>query len=168
MCYRCEENKATCKCLTCNSGIALCSPCLAATHQTVIGHCTMRIREDQPNLGLTPNVLYPELITDWSCSKVHETGEKLSVAEVTLVGLNGTTTANLKYCNCQSLAETLVDLGYWPLRPTDPYIAFSTELLKLYRSLNLHCATSVYSFCKAFQCKYSLLILRRLSICRFS
>lgn len=53
-------------------------------------------------------------------------------------------------CKCSTLAEQLVHMGYWPNRPSDPSYAFSLQLFKLYRLLNLHGALSMNAFLQTY------------------
>jgi len=42
-------------------------------------------------------------------------------------------------CECESEAETLVRLGYWPSSAEKPKIGYSLELLELFHFINLEC-----------------------------
>lgn len=54
--------------------------------------------------------------------------------------------AKITFCECETVAETLIRFGFWPSSPTRPAAAFSLDLLQLMHTLTLECAVSVKGF----------------------
>lgn len=108
--------------------------------------------EDNGGFGFLP-VHYPaELRTSCECGEVPLT------LVILLIGLNGTSYTTVRFCDCIPISEHLISLGYWPSRPSKPIVAFSLDLLRFYRLLNLKAATSCRSFIKVIRGLPSLII----------
>ena len=78
------------------------------------------------------------------------------------------------WCNCESLAVTLVRAQLWPATPHHPKRAFTFKLLDLAESLLLECQVALRDFCNAlyfrspypvFQvCMHSVMNVKTLTI----
>lgn len=131
-------------CYTCSVVCHMCPPCMLSAHSRKPNHCLM-IRRTQ-ELGLVPFVY--ETIPTLPC--FHECPESgRSFVKMFLVGMNASQHYYVEVCNCKSRAEQLVALGYWPTRCVKPTFAFSLDVMKLYRSLNLNASTATRAFCKS-------------------
>ena len=59
--------------------------------------------------------------------------------------------AVVHFCQCESLAASLIRFGFWPSSPTRPRAAFSIELLGLMQTLTLESAVSVKGFVQSLR-----------------
>ena len=53
----------------------------------------------------------------------------------------------IKFCKCQSDAEGLVSMGYWPGTFDKPKVAFDIRLLNLFNQLLMECHCSLDKLC---------------------
>lgn len=92
-----------------------------------------------------------------SCTKTY-------AREIALIGLNSASNFTVHFCGCdRSLLETqqLIEYGFWPTHFQKNNLAFSLDLLKCLRVLNLNSQVSPYKFVHSLK---ELLGNRRLKI----
>lgn len=147
VCGKCGNNPATSKCITCNAGLACCEPCMLDDHTNIANHKLMTLFEGKEQLGLLEMTRKPRLVS----THVSHCVRPVKDIDLFLVGMQSTHMTQIATCDCQTLAEHLVELGFWPLNPSTTHVAFSIETLKHYRLLNLHGALSINAFVKALK-----------------
>jgi hypothetical protein len=101
---------------------------------------------DQQTLGFLEAVPTIQHLQSNHCQHDHDS-QNLQSHNILLISLQTCATYTIKYCSCFSLAEHVVHLGFWPSTPAKPSVAFSLDLLRLYRLLNLNATTSISAFC---------------------
>jgi len=90
-------------------------------------------------------------ISYWPCRQTNWVGY-ISVITVFIAFVGRSHPAHIiRYCECESLACTLIRFGFWPSTPTRPLAAFSIDLLSLMQTLTLECAVSVKGFVQSLR-----------------
>ena len=61
---------------------------------------------------------------------------------------------DIAFCDCESIAVTLVRYQLWPASSCEPRLAFHMELMELLRSLMMKNQVSITGFYRALQANY--------------
>lgn len=136
---------ATHMCITCGRNV-FCKDCLLRSHESIPNHCykAQKTEIGADFLGLEPvadeGALQPIITSSHIRSKLCP----FYIRSITLNSASSSKLHCICFCHCNTEEEQLINYGYYPATASIPTQAFSLELLRFYRLLNLECQVAMY------------------------
>eukprot|EP00795_Rhopilema_esculentum_P005200 gene5200-336_t len=141
-----EPRKAVCRCEDCGWQQNFCIDCASATHKNKNLFHILELWKDGAFVPLFANNFILEPPGHKLCSTANYVKQMVFVDSQGRQHLK-----RVAFCKCQSEAETLVSMGFWPSTGDRPQTAFDFRLLQLLMTLLFECQSSLDKLCAAIK-----------------
>eukprot|EP00794_Sanderia_malayensis_P012443 gene12443-13729_t len=141
-----KPRKAVCRCQDCGWQQNYCIECATATHNNKNMFHVLEIWKNGTFLPLFVNNFLLEPPGHKICRDANYAKQMIFIDFQGRQHLK-----KVLFCKCQSEAESLVSLGFWPSTGDKPQTAFDIRLLKLLNVLLFECHASLDKLCAAVQ-----------------
>eukprot|EP00795_Rhopilema_esculentum_P007287 gene7287-12983_t len=148
ICTACEDfgrrlpNMAVCRCKDCGWKQVFCLSCATSIHSDRNLFHVLEIWKDGAFIPLFPNTKILTPPGHGSCGTIYD------IREIIFLDLQGRQhIKKVQFCSCQSDAEALVSMGFWPGTIERPRVAFDLQLMDLFSQLLFECHCSLDKLC---------------------